>query len=255
MLLGSSGGEQFLVVLPEEVRAIADEFFVAARRRYERLSRRHLDIIGPSLKISAIGRWSASASTMSCCGSKERPWRAGDPTVIAGPLARSGLFRATRRTASACELGRMESRFSRETQRLARANTPGAVGHIAGCDSAGTSYRSHRRCHDSVAEPAILGRRAEGGAVWGVLRGDVDNFGIRIRRLQTIEEHVQLSVHVQAVFRGRTGSAVLASRILAQSDAAACRRRRFRRLRRLGCVDRIRARIAASFPAISARRI
>jgi hypothetical protein len=27
-----------------------------------------------------------------------------------------------------------------------------------------------------------------------VLRGDVDNFGIRIRRAQSIEEHVQLSV-------------------------------------------------------------
>ena len=36
MLLGSSGGEQFLVVLPEEVRAQAEDFLVAARAGHSR---------------------------------------------------------------------------------------------------------------------------------------------------------------------------------------------------------------------------
>jgi CRISPR-associated protein Csm1 len=47
-----------------------------------------------------------------------------------------------------------------------------------------------------------LAARAEGAQVWGVLRGDVDNFGIRIRRLHTIEEHVQLSVLYKQFFAG-----------------------------------------------------
>jgi len=38
MLLGSSGGEQFLVVLSEEVRQQADHFVNAARAGVERLS-------------------------------------------------------------------------------------------------------------------------------------------------------------------------------------------------------------------------
>jgi hypothetical protein len=55
--------------------------------------------------------------------------------------------------------------------------------------------------HDA-AEPSILASRAEGAPVWGVLRGDVDNFGIRLRRVQTIEEHVQLSVLYKQFFAG-----------------------------------------------------
>ena len=35
-----------------------------------------------------------------------------------------------------------------------------------------------------------------------MLRGDVDNFGIRIRRAQTIEEHIQLSVMFKQFFAG-----------------------------------------------------
>ena len=38
--------------------------------------------------------------------------------------------------------------------------------------------------------------------IWGVLRGDVDNFGLRLRRVNSIEEHVQLSVLYKQFFAG-----------------------------------------------------
>src|SRR5580658_10922052 len=44
MLLGSSGGEQFLVVLPEEVRAQAEAFLVAARAGIRELSQNRLEL-------------------------------------------------------------------------------------------------------------------------------------------------------------------------------------------------------------------
>ena len=44
MLLGSSGGEQFLVVLPEEVRPQAEEFLVAARAGIRELSQNRLEL-------------------------------------------------------------------------------------------------------------------------------------------------------------------------------------------------------------------
>jgi CRISPR-associated protein Csm1 len=47
-----------------------------------------------------------------------------------------------------------------------------------------------------------LAARAQGSKVWGVLRGDVDNFEVRLRRAQTIEEHVQLSVLYKQFFAG-----------------------------------------------------
>ena len=55
---------------------------------------------------------------------------------------------------------------------------------------------------NAVAEPSVLGGRADGRPVWGVLRGDVDDFGVRLRRLQTIEEHVQISVMYKQFFAG-----------------------------------------------------
>ena len=54
----------------------------------------------------------------------------------------------------------------------------------------------------AAADLATLGRRAQGAPQWGVLRGDVDSFGVRLRRLQTIEEHVQLSVLYKQFFAG-----------------------------------------------------
>jgi CRISPR-associated protein Csm1 len=58
---------------------------------------------------------------------------------------------------------------------------------------------------DDGAEPAatsVLASRAGGLETWGVLRGDVDTFGIRMRRTQTIEEHIQLSVLYKQFFAG-----------------------------------------------------
>jgi CRISPR-associated protein Csm1 len=54
---------------------------------------------------------------------------------------------------------------------------------------------------ESATAP-VLATRAEGMPVWGVLRGDVDGFGIRMRRLQSIEEYVQLSVLYKQFFAG-----------------------------------------------------
>jgi hypothetical protein len=52
------------------------------------------------------------------------------------------------------------------------------------------------------ASTAELASRAAGLRTWGVLRGDVDNFGIRLRRATTIEEHIQLSVLYKQFFAG-----------------------------------------------------
>jgi CRISPR-associated protein Csm1 len=52
------------------------------------------------------------------------------------------------------------------------------------------------------ADTATLSRRASGRPGWGVLRGDVDSFAIRLRRLQSIEEHLQLSLMYKQFFQG-----------------------------------------------------
>jgi CRISPR-associated protein Csm1 len=52
------------------------------------------------------------------------------------------------------------------------------------------------------ASTAELAARASGVQSWGVLRGDVDNFAIRMARAQSIEEHIQLSVMYKQFFAG-----------------------------------------------------
>ncbi|MCU1274224.1 MAG: hydrolase of the superfamily (permuted catalytic motifs)-like protein, partial [Bryobacterales bacterium] len=54
----------------------------------------------------------------------------------------------------------------------------------------------------TAASTSVLAQRAQGKALWGILRGDVDHFAIRLRRLQTIEEHVQVSVLYKQFFAG-----------------------------------------------------
>jgi CRISPR-associated protein Csm1 len=69
----------------------------------------------------------------------------------------------------------------------------------------GIPFSRHVALSDDGMEAAslrVLGSRAQGRRAWGVLRGDVDNFGIRIRRAQSIEEHVQLSVMYKQFFAG-----------------------------------------------------
>ena len=104
-----------------------------------------------------------------------------------------------------------------------------------------------------AAERHALAGRAAGRPAWGVLRGDVDNFGIRLRRAQTIEEHVQLSVMYKKFFAGELEVLCSHAGVLAQGEHPLFRRRRLRGLRRLGRVDPAGARDAAAVPPLHRR--
>ncbi len=47
-----------------------------------------------------------------------------------------------------------------------------------------------------------MASRSQGRQRWGVLRGDVDGFGFRMRRVQSVEDYVQLSVLYRQFFAG-----------------------------------------------------
>jgi CRISPR-associated protein Csm1 len=54
--------------------------------------------------------------------------------------------------------------------------------------------RHAARNGEAFATTKELARRAHGHKLWGVLRGEIDDFGSRMRRLQSVEEHVHLSM-------------------------------------------------------------
>jgi CRISPR-associated protein Csm1 len=212
ILLGSSGGGQFLLVLPDEARAPAQEFLSAAARDVDRLSNGHLQLLWGITEN--LGDWSVVRKRLNESLDK---WR-GTPLAGAGPEAFVPYPEP--------EPPRTEGYFSsilghkvRETSRIGWSpETPAQVFPASGPEAArhtwnlsanlsldGITCARHAAPGEdgvSAAEPATLGRRALGTPLWGVLRGDVDSFGVRLRRLQTIEEHVQLSVLYKQFFAG-----------------------------------------------------
>jgi CRISPR-associated protein Csm1 len=200
ILLGSSGGGQFLVVLPEESRPAAEAFLQAAAAEIAALSDGSLKLLWSVTEN--LGDWSDVRKRLS----EAMDHRRGTPGFASAPAASAEVSHQY----FAGQLG----------MRLRDAGSagwsPGNPGRIligegkhvwalAGSSAEALPFARHAAPSDDGREPAstsTLASRATGLHTWGVLRGDVDNFGIRIRRAQTIEEHIQLSVMFKQFFAG-----------------------------------------------------
>lgn len=202
MLLGSSGGEQFLVVLPEEVRPQVEQFLIAARVGIRTLSENRLELLWAITEN--LGDWTVVRKRLN----DEFQRKQGTP------LASTGLGSAV--TPPAGSQSAYFENLGRELRDAASVgwspDSPAEIVTTGGKHSwpIGTSPDSvplarHTALTDDGRDAAtapVLASRAEGMPVWGVLRGDVDSFSIRMRRLHSIEEYVQLSVLYKQFFAG-----------------------------------------------------
>jgi CRISPR-associated protein Csm1 len=206
MLLGSSGGEQFLLVLPGEVRAQSEEFLSNAAGDIERISGGLVKLLWASTEN--LGDWSIVRKRLN----EAMQLKLGTPAAdnfdhIFRPVADS----ATEHDAASAlaDLGRN----LREAQTVGWSpEHPGVVLVDQGKQTwpitntpDGLPYARHIALDEDSAtraSTAVLASRAEGRPAWGVLRGDVDNFGARLRKAQSIEEHIQLSVMFKQFFAG-----------------------------------------------------
>jgi CRISPR-associated protein Csm1 len=202
VLLGSSGGGQFLVVLPSEVRQPAEEFFAAASRDMEAISGGRLRLV--CAVTENLGDWSvvrkrlneAIQRKLGAAAAAETP-----ETFVPQPPARpadnreyffglaSGVWQAESVYWNPESPARLDLAAGKHAWNL-RDDIPLA---------------RHAAPSNDGASPAgleTLAKRSEGRRAWGVLRGDVDSFRIRLRRAQTIEEHVRLSVLYKQFFAG-----------------------------------------------------
>ncbi|MGD0438564.1 MAG: hypothetical protein ABSB86_19055 [Bryobacteraceae bacterium] len=201
MLLGSSGGDQFLVVLPQEMRAQSEQFLTAARAELRLLSRARLDLLWAITEN--LGDWTVVRKRLN----DEFQRKQGTP------LAATGLMEAQPADESDdgyfADLSRLlpeATALGWSPQYPARVSASGGK-HTWNIGSSPDSLplARHTALTDdgrAAATASVLASRAEGRPVWGVLRGDVDSFGIRLRRLQSIEEHVQLSMLYKQFFAG-----------------------------------------------------
>jgi CRISPR-associated protein Csm1 len=208
VLLGSSGGGQFLVVLPSEAKPEADRFLEAATRHIQQLSGGHLHLV--CAVTENLGDWSVVRKRLS----EEMQRRRGTPAAGSG----LDLFSPFEGAATADTAGYFSRDLATELQTSQSVGwsgeTPGKAlvggGKHSWLLTSAPSAESiaiarHAATADdgaAMADLATLAGRAQGRRAWGVLRGDVDNLGIRLRRVQTIEEHIQLSVMYKQFFAG-----------------------------------------------------
>ena len=208
ILLGSSGGGQFLLVLPGEVRPAAETFLQAAARQIADLSSGHASLIWGV--TDNLGDWAVIRKRLT----DELQRKRSAPLAAAGPTAFVPFARAANTDADsyfARELGakvREASHIGWSPDNPGKA-IPGEGKHTWSISSNlspdAIMLARHAAPSDdskSAAPVQSLARRAQGRSAWGVLRGDVDNFGLRLRRVNSIEEHVPLSVLYKQFFAG-----------------------------------------------------
>ena len=208
ILLGSSGGGQFLLVLPGESRAPAEEFLVVAARQLNQLSGGYLSLIWSVTEN--LGDWTVVRKRLN----EELQHKRATPLAAVGEAA----FAPAASVASAD----VDAYFAKDLAGSIRESAtvgwspenpamvrPGEGKHTwsltGNLSLDGIMLARHAAPSEdgrSAASVATLARRAQGRSLWGVLRGDVDSFGVRLRRLTSIEEHVQLSVLYKQFFAG-----------------------------------------------------
>ncbi len=198
ILLGSSGGGRFLMLLPIESREAADAFLAAAAAEIGQLSGNALKLIWSSTEN--LGDWTDVRKRLNEGLERRRGAPGFDASVTVADASAEEYF--------VTELG-----FPlRDAETVCwSAETPGRVTTSAGKHSwtlAGLDsipFARHTAPSEDGTEPAstaVLAGRAGGVETWGVLRGDVDNFAIRMQRAASIEEHISLSVMYKQFFAG-----------------------------------------------------
>jgi CRISPR-associated protein Csm1 len=208
MLLGSSGGEQFLLVLTDDSIEAANEFLTRAGQAISALSQGTLQLVWASTEN--LGPWPVVRKRLdeNLARKTEAPLANGassffQPFDAANLEAEDNYFAEFgAELRSAARIGWTPD----EPARLScdRGAYSWALKDQVGPDEDAVSYPRRFASNDSE-EPATLfelAHAAEGIPRWAILRGDVDNFDLRLRRADSVEEHIHLSVLFKEFFAG-----------------------------------------------------
>ncbi len=212
MLLGSSSAEQFLLVLAEEEIPRAKAFLVSAASEIAKLSSNTLRLVWASTEN--LGAWPIARK------------RVDDALAAqtAAPLAADSDIASVFTPFIANAVAADDSYFATFAQGLPAAqrvgwspDQPAQLSWDSGAHSWSLKEQSTTGDDDGILFPrrfaaddsgthfaslAELADRASGASKWGILRGDVDHFDAQLRRVNTIEEHIHLSVMFKEFFAG-----------------------------------------------------
>jgi CRISPR-associated protein Csm1 len=192
LMLGSSGGDRFVVILPDQARAeAAGQFLQRVSGALSNISAGKLSLVWSATEN--LGDWTIVRKRLQD-GMREgsRP-RVAEPGYFdAFPAQGSGPDRIPRDLRDAEVIG-----WSFDFPALIAAGEnakDAAFKWDVGSSAAIPITRHGARNGDAFASTKELARRAHGQKLWAMLRGEVDDYGTRMRRLQSVEEHVHLSM-------------------------------------------------------------
>lgn len=189
-LLGSSGGGQFLAVLPQESLAEANAFLVEATRALSSFTQGRMRIAWSSTEN--LGAWSDVRKRLDAAMDR---WRG------AGAVEPEGVFEPFLQTFDDTYFANLFFGLPASSAAVYAPDEPGLIR----AEGEPHWLATHTAQSDSAPGPASLeelASRARGRRGWGVLRGDADLFGARLRKAQSVEEHIQLSVFFKQFFAG-----------------------------------------------------
>jgi CRISPR-associated protein Csm1 len=210
MLLGSSGGEQFLLVLTDDSIGAANEFLTQAAGALSQISGGKLQLVWSStenlgpwpivrkrLDEEMMARTAAPLAAVNSGVDWFAPFEPSEPAEHAGYFAAFGekLVTAGQIGWSSDRPGLLRCDGGAFTWPLRDQMAPDEDGILYPRRFAGNDEQE-RASLDEVA------RTADGVPRWAILRGDVDHFEARLRQANSVEEHIQLSVLFKEFFAG-----------------------------------------------------
>jgi CRISPR-associated protein Csm1 len=191
ILLGSSGGERFMVILPDQARADAgSEFLARVSQSLSEISAGKLSLVWSATEN--LGDWTVVRKRL------QDGMKSGMREGTVPQAAQPGYFDAFTAQGSGVDFIPRDLReanaigWSFDFPALIAAEG-GTHRWEIGTESGIPVTRHGARNGDAFATTKELARRAHGQRLWGVLRGEVDDYSTRMRRLQSVEEHVVLS--------------------------------------------------------------
>ncbi len=188
LMLGSSGGDRFVVILPDQARAEAAAQFLA------RVSQAMGEITAGKMSLAwsateNLGDWTIVRKRLQDGMTEGTRPRAAEPGYFdAFTAAGAGTDRIPRDLRDSSSIG-----WSFDFPALIAAEG-GDHRWDVGSDASIPITRHGARNGEAFATARELARRAHGQKLWGVLRGGIDDYTTRMRRLQSVEEHVHLSM-------------------------------------------------------------
>ena len=211
MLLGSSSAEQFFLVLTEDDMPRANGFLQSAADAIAILSDGTLRLHWVSTEN--LGAWPVVRKRLddALSASTSAPLAA-----VPEPIAAFAAFSASGSTASNAYFEEFSTKLTTATR---IGWSPEAPAHLrwddgqyswalkdqSDEDDDGILFPRRYAMDEDATRISTLDEMAEladGAPHWGVLRGDVDQFDIRLRQAASIEEHIHVSVVLKKLIAG-----------------------------------------------------